>query len=202
MKKGRMIDLKDKVLALLQEHKPRTVAEARDLVMQELELNETDSLNIIDELSGSKAIKFREPSQSTLPLPSSLDEYLFHRSPYSKEFWFVMIGTVLFLVSGLTIQFDSPLGFVRIFAVLLFMLTVPGISVTSMLFPIYGKTLNRFERLNVTVVCSLGIHMGLGFILDTVAKLDQNLLVLVETITALVLQGGAIVRRITLTTSK
>ena len=151
----------------LQEEKPRTV---KKLIERTVELTSKDKYEVflvVQELERNKKIHLGSP-KIIRKLPETILEYLITINYFSIEFWTIFLLTALFFPIIILISEESSFLFLRVIFGFLFLLFIPGWSITNLFFPKLYETIDQFERVLIAIGVNVGIAIFSGLILNQV----------------------------------
>ena len=151
----------------LQEEKPRTV---KKLIERTVELTRKDRYEVflvVQELEKAKKIHLGAP-KIIRKLPETIQEYFLKVNYFSIEFWTIFLLTALFFPVIILISEESSFLFLRVIFGFLFILFIPGWSITNLFFPRLYETIDQFERVLFAIGVNVGIAIFSGLILNQV----------------------------------
>lgn len=155
------------ILRTLQYEKPKTV---KKLIERTVELTSGDKYEvylIVQELERTKRIHLGSP-KIIRKLPESIPEYFVKFNYFSIEFWSIFLLTILFFPIIILIPEESSFLFLRVIFGFLFILFIPGWSITNLFFPKLYETIDQFERILIATGLNVGIAIFSGLILNQV----------------------------------
>lgn len=144
---------------LIAENKPNDVAELVNLAKNQLQLPEDEIIKCVLDLHDSGRITLRNP---TPPIPTSFSEYL--KTARASWFWAIAFLSAFTIVAVFLIPMnDAPLVYLRNALGMIFVLCLPGYSLTRALFPVH---VNVEVRNNQKGGLELSVRAGLSVVLS------------------------------------
>jgi len=153
-------DYSEKILLIIQKDNPKTVLEVIDKAETEYNIPRNKTFDIIEILKEEGEINVLNTIES---IPKKLFQYL--TSIYSLWYWVTITLSVLLPISEL-INLDStyPYLFIRQISNTIFLLFIPGHSLTKILFT--EKEIDDIEKLTYSLGISIVLIPMVGFLLN------------------------------------
>jgi len=187
-------DIRETVLKVLSEEKPRTV---KQLVQKTIDLTGKEQPEIYEVIQGlekEKTIKLGSPRIDRIP-PKSLTSFFFKLHYFSIEFWTILFLTIIFFLSVPLIQENSPFSFVRIIVGGIFGFFIPGWVIVNLVFPKIYEKIDQLERVLIAIGVSIGISIFTGLILNDVWIINSlSFVIALGSLTILILALSTLLR--------
>ncbi len=167
MNKTDSLAIEKVVQKILQEEKPKTV---KKLIERTVELTSKDKYEVflvVQELERTKRIHLGSP-KIIRKLPETILEYFIKVNYFSVEFWTIFLLTAMFFPIIILIPEESSFLFLRVIFGFLFILFIPGWSITNLFFPKLYEVIDQFERFLIAIGVNVGIAIFSGLILNQV----------------------------------
>jgi hypothetical protein len=167
MTKHETSDIRKTIMKVLSEEKPRTVKQLVQKISNLTGKEQFEIYNIIQQLEKERIIKLGSSRFERIP-PKSLTDFFFKSHYFSIEFWTILLLTIIFFLSVLLIQENSPFSFVRIIFGSIFGFFIPGWVIVNLFFPRIYEKIDQLERVLIAMGVSIGISIFTGLILNDI----------------------------------
>jgi len=160
-------DIAKTIMRIIQEKNPETVHQLSSLVKEEAELSEQKVLDEVLKLQSEGKIVLKKPSE---PVPCSFSSYL--KTGHARWYWMTLVLASATALIVFTVPEDRlPLAYIRNVLGTVFVLWLPGYSLTKALFPKRAEKdasegLDLLERIALSIGLSLALVPMIGLLLN------------------------------------
>jgi uncharacterized membrane protein len=161
-------NLTQTVIQIVDERKPKTVAQLIFLVKERLPIPEEEILNVVLDLQSQGKIKLENQ-----PLPPSTKLATFIKTRYALWYWATIATAIITALLVFAVPENLyPLNFFRIALGAAFILWLPGYTLIKALFPQHApirpaaRNLDTIERIALSLGMSLALVPIVGLLLN------------------------------------
>ena len=152
-------EIKNKILLLSKNSKTKSIRELMNLIQSKYEIKKDEFLNLIIELENENKITLNKYNNDL-----KINRYEYLKSNNATWFWL----TMFYIISMLVIIYITYNNYIysnlRIILIVIYIIYIPGYSLTRLLFPM--KKINLVERIMLSMGCSLILTTILGLLLN------------------------------------
>lgn len=161
-------EMTETIIRVIEEKKPRTVAQLTSLVKERFQVPEEEILKLVVKLHSEGKIALEAPFK---PVPERLSSHL--KTEMARWYWVTMLlAAATTLIAFIVPEDSSPLVYARYVLGTIFVLWLPGYSFTKALFPKrIMKTessgdLDPVERVALSIGLSIALVPMVGLLLN------------------------------------
>jgi hypothetical protein len=153
-------EIYEKIIEIVKTEEPETVEKLIELANHRLGIDKDTTLKHIIELENQGRLRLSQPPGS---IPTEFNAYLF--SSHATWFWIIIALSVSTTISVFTIPENAtPYVYIRYIFGSVFVLLLPGYSLTKTLFP--TREIDNIERTALSIGMSLALVPLVGLLLN------------------------------------